>query len=120
MGEDEREWRGIVAWDWLVDGNDEHDDVLHAPGDIVYRDWCAEGTTACGRVSGYLAIPGLFSRMGAERCGPCCELTGMPPGKGSPKNDKACRTVIEEKRTEARTRAEEIARDGGVYVEETG
>ena len=118
MHDDEREWRGIVVWDWLIDGNDEHDDVLHAPGNITYLDWSAEGITACGRVSGYLAIPGLFTRMGAQRCGPCCEVTGMPPGKGSPKNDQACRQVIEANFAEFRRHAEATARDLGVYVEE--
>lgn len=49
---------------------------------------------ACGRVASRVAIPGIFTRMGAMRCTGCCRATGMPQGKGSPKNDDACRKVL--------------------------
>lgn len=49
---------------------------------------------ACGRVAASLWIPGMFSRMGAERCKGCCRALGYPTGKGSPKNDDACRVML--------------------------
>jgi hypothetical protein len=48
----------------------------------------------CGRVAKSLHIPGIFTRMGAWRCTGCCRATGMPQGKGSPKNDNACRELL--------------------------
>jgi len=58
--------------------------------------WAVEGPVrlACGRTAAYLAIPGMFSRMGAMRCTGCCRALGYPPGKGSPKNDPACRVIL--------------------------
>lgn len=49
---------------------------------------------ACGRTAAGLWIPGVFTRMGAPRCTGCCRALGYPPGKGSPKNDGACRAVM--------------------------
>ena len=49
---------------------------------------------ACGRVAASAWIPGMFTRMGAERCSGCCRATGMPAGRGSPKNDDACRVLL--------------------------
>lgn len=49
---------------------------------------------ACGRTARRLYIPGIFSRMSKPRCIRCCEATGMPQGKGSPKNDDACRVIL--------------------------
>jgi hypothetical protein len=49
---------------------------------------------ACGRTAAGVWIPGMFTRMGAQRCKGCCRTTGMPPGKGSPKNDDACRVLL--------------------------
>jgi len=49
---------------------------------------------ACGRVAASVCIPGMFSRMGAERCKGCCRALGYPQGKGSPKNDDACRVLL--------------------------
>jgi hypothetical protein len=49
---------------------------------------------ACGRVAEGLWIPGMFTRMGAERCKGCCRALGYPQGKGSPKNDDACRVLL--------------------------
>lgn len=50
---------------------------------------------SCGRTAAVVTIPGLFTRMGALRCEGCCRATGMPQGKGSPKNDDACRQLLE-------------------------
>ena len=49
---------------------------------------------ACGRTAAWACIPGLFTRMGGQRCTGCCRATGMLPGKGSPKNDRACRELL--------------------------
>ena len=49
---------------------------------------------ACGRTAKSLHIPGIFTRMGAMRCVGCCRATGMPQGKGSPKNDDECRALL--------------------------
>ena len=45
-----------------------------------------EGQTVCGR-SGYLFMPGVFSRMGLRRCAHCCDRLGIPRGDGSPFNE---------------------------------
>jgi hypothetical protein len=93
---EERQWREIAGYDWLVANEDVGDDGhLHAPGDVTFAGWSATGTTACGLVSEGLFIPGLGDRMGAPRCPRCCEATGMPQGTGSPKNDDACRAVLD-------------------------
>ena len=64
--------------------------------DLVRRDWgvAASVQLACGRTAGGLWIPGMFTRMGAQRCIGCCRALGYPPGKGSPKNDPACRVLL--------------------------
>ena len=87
-------WLEIAEWDWveLLAGS-----VLHAVASVTNDpddDWRGEGATECGR-SGEFVIPGLFTRMGAQRCKRCCDRTSMPHGKGSPKNDDACRPVVE-------------------------
>ncbi len=46
---------------------------------------------ACGRTAASIRIPGLFIRMGADRCVGCCRVTGLPLGTGSPKNSIPCR-----------------------------
>lgn len=48
----------------------------------------------CGRTAAFLSIPGIFTRMGAMRCTGCCKALGYPQGKGSPKNDDACRVLL--------------------------
>jgi len=53
-------------------------------------EWCATGRSACG-VRTTWRIPGMLSRMGAERCRRCCDKLGIARGIGSPKNDKALR-----------------------------
>lgn len=88
------DWRNTAEWTWVTVGDA---DALHAvatePADAD-EDWGGEGTTACGQ-AGWLAIPGIFSRMGEVRCAECCTRTGMPAGSQSPKNDDRCRPVVE-------------------------
>jgi len=49
---------------------------------------------ACGKTVNSVFIPGMFTRMGAMRCVVCCRRVGLPAGKGSPKNDAACRKLM--------------------------
>jgi integrase len=95
------EWREIVEWDWALLGR--FGVQLHAvrslDDDIATEEqWGGDGTTECGK-HGHLSIPGLFDRMGAQRCVRCCVVTGMPFGKQSPKNVEECRPVVEARLT---------------------
>lgn len=45
---------------------------------------------------GLFFMPGIFSRMGLPRCAKCCRKLGLPPGNGTPWNDK---TLPEEMRS---------------------
>jgi hypothetical protein len=86
--------RIVVEWDWVVNTTNA---VLHAPrvwDDPHYEARDDHGQTVCG-YRGPLYIPGMGSRFGVPRCRTCCRITGMPPGKGSPKNDDACRPLVE-------------------------
>lgn len=88
--------RRVVEWDWVVT---KSYGVLHCPvkwDDPDYTAWVDNGATACG-VCGELHIPGIFSRMGKMRCKRCCTTIGFPQGVGSPKNDDACRPLVEER-----------------------
>lgn len=83
----------LAELDWLTSPRSE---TLHAPrlqapitnpwNHPIYR-------VACGRVM-KVSIPGIFSRMGRERCKQCCKNRGYPEGTGSPKNDAACRVIL--------------------------
>ena len=44
------------------------------------------GKAICG-LSGYMHMPGIFSRMGLKRCPECCKLMNIPEGKGCPYNE---------------------------------
>lgn len=84
----------LAEWDWVVTSTWA---VLHAPREVddsFGRDAQGMGVTECG-VDAWLQIPGVFTRMGAPRCKTCCRVTGFPQGTGSPKNDKACRPLVE-------------------------
>lgn len=86
--------RVVAEWDWTRTRAGQR---LHAP--LVWDDpaedmYVSDGVTAC-RVSGELWIPGVLSRLGMPRCRRCCRLVGMPTGNGSPKNDDACRPLVE-------------------------
>jgi hypothetical protein len=86
--------RVTAEWDWVVNVSNR---VLHAPrvwDDPDYSAQDAHGQTVCG-YRGWLNIPGLFSRAKLPRCRTCCRIAGMPEGDGSPKNDDACRPVVE-------------------------
>ena len=92
--------RAIAEWDWIIIGEG---DALHAPRDWNDPDGNAydeDAVTYCGR-SGWGRIPGVFERAACKRCAHCCYITGMPEGKGSPKNDDACRPIAR-RRAEAR------------------
>lgn len=85
----------LMEWDWVYGVVDDHE-FLHY---LTVHDWdeddvFGEGTSACG-VDGDWSIPGFGSRLGAMRCAKCCTVMGYPTGKGSPKNDDACRPLIE-------------------------
>lgn len=91
-----REWPLLAAWDWVVLPTYErlhHLASLDDP-DETERYWVGTGRTSCNR-RGLLAIPGIFSRMGLPRCQTCCRRAGFPQGTGSPKNDPACRPLVE-------------------------
>lgn len=85
----------IVEWDWCETPGGS---MLHAmrsfEGEDDYVPVGGPGVTACG-IRGRLSIPGLFSRMDAKRCSRCCLALGYPSGIGSPKNDDACRPLVE-------------------------
>ena len=84
----------IAEWDWITSSRSEY---LHAPEDWhdpEYGAYDEHARTACGN-RGWYSIPGLFSRMGAERCRRCCKARGYPTGTGSPKNDDECRPLVE-------------------------
>ena len=34
------------------------------------------------------SMPGMSSRLSAPRCAACCQALGIPPGNGTPANDK--------------------------------
>jgi hypothetical protein len=72
---------------------------LHAvPGDAVdpnNEDACERLrvdeltlTARCG-VQAVMAWPGIFSRLGRPRCAHCCRVLGIPPGNGTPGNERA-------------------------------
>jgi hypothetical protein len=87
-------FREIAEWDWIVF---TYSRVLHAAKTFaVIPDWevSADGITACGR-AGRFHIPGMGTRMSYPRCTRCCVALGYPPGTGSPKNDPACRPLVE-------------------------
>src|SRR6266536_1734891 len=88
--------RTVVEWDWVVTKSYSR---LHAPliwEDPDYHAWVEDGRTVCG-LTGELHIPGIFSRTGLPRCFFCCLAVGMPQGVGSPKNDDACRPLVEQR-----------------------
>lgn len=87
--------RELLEWDWAYT---EHGDRLHHVSTIEretdYGQRSVEGVTTCG-IATTLFVPGLFSRMGMERCRPCCRKLGLPEGTGSPKNDDSLRPWVE-------------------------
>ena len=85
------DWYVTKSWNrlhWADIGNEYHAGIA--------MDWAVTEPIrlACGRMAEGLWIPGMFTRMGAQRCKGCCRATGIPEGKGSPKNDNACRVIL--------------------------
>jgi hypothetical protein len=91
----------VAANDWLTDTAGP---LLHAPPaawtaeqrDDMDADWSVQHpvTFACGQQAAGAWIPGLLSRLGAERCPGCCDTLGYPQGTGSPKNNETCRQLL--------------------------
>ena len=90
---DERYAYELGEWDWYYT---MYGMVLHhaAEFDLADGETSGDGVTSCGRKT-FLMIPGIFSRMGLPRCKRCCAALGYPQGTGSPKNDDACRPLVE-------------------------
>lgn len=93
------EARALVAYDWLVS---RAWNVLHF-ADLTedqlmdmfeWRQLDGPIRLACNRTAAWVSIPGVLTRMAAMRCTRCCKAKGLPPGKGSPKNDNACRAIL--------------------------
>ena len=96
------EFMRIARVDWLVSKSWRK---LHA---VRNADWTDENRAdmamewgvsspvrlACGRTAAGVWIPGMFTRMGAERCSGCCRALGYPQGKGSPKNSDEIRALL--------------------------
>lgn len=61
-----------------------------SPSDKPIPPWgvgVVDARTACGLQRDFMAMPGLFSRMGLRRCSGCCARVGVPRGKGAPYNE---------------------------------
>ncbi len=89
--------RRIAEWDWLIPNSLKLPNLIHAPKRWRPDDeeaYDEDAVTECGLRAG-MEIPGVLTRMGSPRCAACCHQTGMPTGVGSPKNDEACRRVVE-------------------------
>ena len=89
----------IIACDWLVtrSWNRLHFAVLTPEDAVEVVDGGGlEGPVrlACGRTARWVGVPGVFTRMGAERCGGCCRALGYPAGTGSPKNVPEIRVLL--------------------------
>ena len=75
---------------WLVARSYER---LHRIAVVETEDWDgdgengvgASGRTVCG-LTGWFAMPGIFSRMGRPRCAHCCDRLRIPRGDGAPAN----------------------------------
>lgn len=100
------EARDLIRADWLITMTGERLHYAELSDDeyVDMDDWrqlglAEEGTDgrfrlACGRTVTYISIPGLLSRMSLPRCSRCCNVVGIPRGKGSPKNSDECRRVL--------------------------
>ncbi len=84
---------------WLI--TDEWD-ALHRVAEITWGYFAKDGSlgpaepddmieglgkTCCG-LEGKLRMPGFLSRLDLPRCPKCCEIMGIPVGKGNPYNEK--------------------------------
>ena len=98
MSTDLRQARHLIECDWVVD---RAWDLLHHPTltddqalELADGQLEDDVTLACGVEVEWVSIPGTVSRMGCYRCPKCCQARGLPAGKGSPKNDPACRRLL--------------------------
>jgi hypothetical protein len=87
----------IVDYDWMISAHGNRLHHVKLPPDVedlddIFR--LAPMAAACGKTLQGACIPGVFTRMGAMRCTGCCRALGLPPGKGSPKNDDECRRIL--------------------------
>lgn len=81
----------VAEWDWVQTCTGtvlHHAETFYEDPALFWEIGWVRGGTSCG-IASNLNIPGLFSRMGAERCKHCCRILGLPNGTGSPKNDTA-------------------------------
>jgi len=90
-----REMWVLGEWDWWIfhDANRLHSATVEYDPNYEVAGY---GRAACGK-HGWLAIPGIFTRMSAPRCVNCCRKLNFPRGIGSPKNDDACRPLVEQR-----------------------
>jgi hypothetical protein len=88
------DWYVTKTWNLLHYAQPE--DISEERHADIAAEWAIPGPVrlACGRTAACLWIPGIFTRMGAMRCTGCCRAMGLPEGKGSPKNDAACRAIL--------------------------
>jgi len=89
----------VIRYDWLVSRSWNRLHFADLPPEDAVEILDQAGLErpvrlACGRMAAYVCIPGFFTRMGAQRCTGCCRALGYPAGKGSPKNDDACRVIL--------------------------
>ena len=87
--------RAIVEWDWAYSTGGDRLHHIAVFGDVEQfaLDHSGEATATCG-VWGHFAIPGIFLRMGMQRCRRCCIRLGIHDGVGSPKNDPQLRPWV--------------------------
>lgn len=81
-----------LAWVKTEKGRKIHcvPDVIDEEGrwpDPFLEDPGAEATALCGKASKFYA-PGIFTRLHAQRCYECCDALGIPPGFGTPLNER--------------------------------
>lgn len=89
--------RELVEWDWvytLSRGAARLHHLTEGDLDALENQGSTAGRASCALTTRF-AIPGIFSRMGRKRCSRCCTRLGYPQGTGSPKNDDACRPLVE-------------------------
>ena len=84
-------WKVLPSWNRLhrvsrvdVRGHGWGDDV-----DESQEFTSILGATCCG-IEGHLVMPGIFSRMGLNRCAHCCRIAGVEVGHGIPGNGDKC------------------------------
>jgi hypothetical protein len=89
----------IIACDWLVSrswNRLHHADLSPQDAADLIDEGGLDGPVrlSCGRTAAWVGIPGVFTRMGAERCTGCCRALGFPVGTGSPKNASEIRPLL--------------------------